>query len=179
MAKQLNDESIATRVAEVMSKFPAGHTRHEVYEAIRDAEITDTKGEPIKPSVYYHSLAYTKKADGQTIMEKLYPDWKPTDPNFKRTTVRKTRVAAKPAAKAVTSQPSVPHLAPSLDDFNPDKEMLNKAVEITVRSLDNLIETAQRLKDKMGGSTSRPERSRPVVVSNRSIQEKARALAAH
>lgn len=79
-----NDHTISARVAEIMSKLPEGHTRAEAFSAINRAKIVDKNGELIKPSLWYHMLAYSVKTNGKTTMSEMYPDFIATPSPYQR-----------------------------------------------------------------------------------------------
>jgi hypothetical protein len=78
--------TVIHRVAEVLKDLPPGHSRHEAFELIRKADIRDSKGKPISPSMYYHATCKVPRSNGEPYIKQLNPNFVTSETPYPRAT---------------------------------------------------------------------------------------------
>ena len=142
-----NNQAISARVAEVLSKLKKGHNRSEAFKAINDANILDTRGKRIIPSVWYHSLCYIIKVSGKTYMEENFPKFVPTESPYARPKMERVRTNQK-VNLAPTETLNSDSLA-LLKTISTTLIEMNSAVDEIRNNHNNLVESIDNLKQEM------------------------------
>ena len=156
-----NTQAISARVAEVLSKLKKGHNRSEAFKAINDANIFDTRGKRIIPSVWYHSLCYVVKVSGKTYMEENFPKFVPTESPYARPKMERVRTNQKvnlPPVEPVNSDSLaiLKTISATLIEMNSIVDEIRNNHNHLVESVDNLKQEMSMVLQKLKVEPSKP-----------------------
>lgn len=161
-----NTQAISARVAEVLSKLKKGHNRSEAFKAINDANIFDTRGKRIIPSVWYHSLCYVVKISGKTYMEENFPKFVPTESPYARPKMERVRPNQKvnlpPVHPVSDSLAILKTISATLIELKGIVDSIHDNHNQLVESVDSLKQEMSMIQKKLKITPSKKNEANPV-----------------